>query len=296
MTTKITKAVIAAAGRGTRFLPVVKQYPKELIAILDKPQIQYLIEELLGAGINQICIVHRHGDPSIKRYFTPDSDLENYLIKNNKLQYLDSLKNIWSQVKFKFIPQPTHLPYGNASPVLAAKSFIGTDPFIYLFGDDLTIEKNAGYYLRKMITTYQKYSPAAVVAVKDVGPVEIVRYGSAKYIDNSPYPHQISGMYEKLPADKAPSFFGQGGRFILNGAKLFPIINQKVTGKDNELWLADAINILAQNDIVLTEAFDEKCDWLTTGDPLRWLKANITVALNDKNVAPELKVFLHNLK
>ena len=145
----ITKAVIAAAGRGTRFLPVVKQYPKELIAILDKPQIQYLVEELIGAGITDICIVHRHGDPSIKRYFTPDPELENYLEKNQKETYLDSLRSIWSKVNFKFIPQPRHLPYGNASPVLAAKNFIQNDPFIYLFGDDITIETTPVATLKK---------------------------------------------------------------------------------------------------------------------------------------------------
>jgi UTP--glucose-1-phosphate uridylyltransferase len=291
----ITKAVIAAAGRGTRFLPVVKQYPKELIAILDKPQIQYLVEELIGAGITDICIVHRHGDPSIKRYFTPDPELEKYLQNNNKLTYLDSLRYIWSKVNFQFIPQPHHLPYGNASPVLAAKNFIKQDPFIYLFGDDITIEKIPGRYLQKMISTFEKYSPAAVLAVKDVGPEEISRYGSAKYIENSDIPHRISGMYEKLPASEAPSFFGQGGRFIFNGQKLLKALSTQTVNK-GELWLADANNTLATTDVVLTEAFDSESDWQTTGDPLRWLQVNLTLALKDDRYRDPLKKFLDSIE
>ena len=95
----ITKAVIAAAGRGTRFLPVVKSYPKELVPILSKPNIQYLIEEAIGAGITEIAIVHRLGENSLEKYFSPDADLEKYLTDNNKVEYLDSLKNIWSKAK-----------------------------------------------------------------------------------------------------------------------------------------------------------------------------------------------------
>lgn len=292
----ITKAIITAAGRGTRFLPAVKQYPKELIAILDKPQIQYLVEEMIGAGITNICIVHRHGDPTIKRYFTPDPILEKYLEDNHKSEYLDSLHYIWSHVQFKFVPQSPHLPYGNASPILAAKSFIGSDPFVYAFGDDLTVESSPGRFVKKMIATFEKYSPAAVLSVKDVGPEEISRYGSAKYIKDPHYPNRISGMYEKLPADQAPSFFGQGGRFVFNGQKLLATLLNQPTGKDNELWLADANNNLALKDIVLTEAFDSESDWMTTGDPLRWLKANLILGLNDSRFKADLASFLSSIK
>jgi len=291
----ITKAVIAAAGRGTRFLPVVKSYPKELVPILSKPNIQYLIEEAIGAGVTQIAIVHRLGEDSLKKYFTPDPDLEKYLTDNNKLEYLDSLKNIWSKAKLTFIPQPTNLPYGNGSPVLAAKEFIGTDNFVYMFGDDLTVEPVAGQFLTKMLTTFNQYSPSSVIAVKDVGREEISRYGSAQYIDDPKYPHRISAMLEKLPADQAPSTFGQGGRFVLSN-KVINILENQSTGLGNELWLADAQNNLAKNDVVLTESFEGEEDWLTTGDPLRWLIANITVALKDPKFHDDLVKFINNLK
>lgn len=296
MSTKVTKALIAAAGRGTRFLPTVKAYAKELVPIINKPNIQYLVEEAIAAGVTDLCIVHRVGESTVKNYFTPDTDLEKYLESINKTEYLDSLKNIWTKLKsLEFIPQDPTLPYGNASPVLSAKSFIGNDPFVYMFGDDLTVEKDVGRYLKKMIATFEQYSPSAVVSVKDVGPIEIVRYGSAKYLDDPKYPNRISGMYEKLPAAEAPSFFGQGGRFVIDSAKLWPVLTAQGTGKNNELWLADAINTLAANDIVITEATDQESDWMTTGDPLRWLKANIAVALNDETISQDLKDFIKNL-
>ncbi len=290
----IKKAVIAAAGRGTRFLPVVKTYPKELIAVLEKPNIQYLVEEAIGAGVTEIAIVHRTGEDSIEKYFTPDQDLEDYLIKNNKLSYLDSLKAIWSKAKITFIAQPLNLPYGNGSPLLAAKNFIDGQDFIYMFGDDLTLEPVPGQFLSRMIATYEKYQPAEVIAVKDVGREEIVRYGSAQYMNDSQYPNRISAMLEKLPADQAPSTFAQGGRFVVS-AKVISILESQELSRDNELWFADASNTMAKNDVVMTQAFEGEEDWVTTGDPLRWLKANILLAIKYSPYKDDLREFLKTL-
>lgn len=290
----IQKCVIAAAGRGTRFLPVVKSYPKELVPILSKPNIQYLIEEAIGAGITEIAIVHRVGQHSIEEYFTPDPDLEKYLTENNKLQYLDSLKTIWSKAKITFIEQPIDLPYGNGSPVLAAKDFIGQDDFVYMFGDDLTVEPVPGQFVSKMMATFNQYSPASVIAVKDVGKEEISRYGSAKYIEDTKYPNRISAMLEKLPADQAPSTFAQGGRFLVT-SKVFSLLKTQGLSRDGELWFSDASNTLAKQGIVLTQAFEGEENWLTTGDPLRWLVANITLALQNSEYKTEALNFLKNI-
>jgi len=276
-------------------LPVVKAYPKELVPLISKPNIQYLIEEAIGAGVTQIVIVHRLGENSIEKYFSPDPELEKYLTDTNKLEYLDSLKSIWDKAKLTFIPQPTNLPYGNGSPVLAAKNFIGTNDFVYMFGDDLTVEPIPGQFLSKMINTFNQYSPASVIAVKDVGLEEISRYGSAQYMDDTNYPHRISAMLEKLPADQAPSTFAQGGRFVISN-KIISVLENQPTGQGNELWLADAQNYLAKNDVVLTQAFEADADWLTTGDPLRWLIANITLALNDPKYHDDLTKFIKNIK
>ena len=291
----ITKAVIAAAGRGTRFLPVVKAYPKELVPILSKPNIQYLVEEAIGAGITDIAIIIRAGETKIQNYFSPDENLEKYLLENNKIEYLDSLKSIWSKAKINFITQPENLPYGTGSPLLAAKDFVGSDPFVYMYGDDLTIEPIPGQFLTKMIATFEKYQASEVIAVKDVGIEEIARYGSAKYLNDSNYPNRISAMLEKLPTSEAPSTFAQGGRFVVN-SKIFAILEQQGLSRDGELWFSDASNTLAKTDIVLTESFSKDEDWMTTGDPLRWLKANITLALQDPNLKDDLKSFFKTLK
>ena len=291
----VTKCVIAAAGRGTRFLPVVKSYPKELVPILDKPNIQYLIEEAIGAGMTQIAIVHRLGEHSIEKYFTPDPDLEKYLTDNNKLQYLDSLKNIWSKAKLTFIAQPNNLPYGTGSPLLTAQHFVNNQPFIYMYGDDLTVEPVPGQFLTKMIQKFEQYQADEVIAVKDVGRGEIAKYGSAKYIDDPKYPHRISAMLEKLPADQAPSTFAQSGRFILSN-RVISVLEKQPTGLGNELWLADANNSLAQNDVVLTQAFEGEEDWMTTGDPFRWLQSNIVMALKDPTLHDDLVNFIKTLK
>ncbi len=294
---QVKKAVIAAAGRGTRFLPTVKAYAKELVPVLNKPNIQYLVEEAIAAGITEICIVHRHGEKTVRGYFQPSQDWEQYLKSVNKLDALDSLKKIHQSLKtFKLIPQPTHLPYGNGSPLLAARSFIGNDPFVYMFGDDLIIEKETGRFLKKMIKTFEKYTPAINVSVKDVGPAEIHRYGAVKFMPDKKYPHRISGMVEKPTAKDAPSFFGQVGRSIVDAEKLWPVLTKQGLSKDNELWYADSINTLAETDIVITESLDDKSDWMTTGDPLRWLKANIAVAMLNDDYATDIKDFLKTLK
>ncbi len=290
----IKKAIIAAAGRGTRFLPVTKAYPKELVPILSKPNIQYLIEEAIGAGITEIAIVIRQGETRIQNYFSPDENLEKYLIENNKIEYLDSLKSIWTKAKLTFIVQPLNLPYGTGSPLLAAKEFIGSDSFVYMYGDDLTVEEKPGEFLSQMITTFEKYNASIVIAVKDVGKEEIHKYGCAQYMDDPNYPNRISAMLEKLPADQAPSTFAQGGRFIVS-LKVFPILEKQGLSRDNELWFADAENTLAKTDIILTQPYTPKNLWLTTGDPLHWLKTNITLALQDPKLKDDLLKYLQSL-
>jgi len=286
---QVTKGVITAAGRGTRFLPVVKGYPKELIAILDKPNIQYLVEEMIGAGITEIAIVHRPGEAKIKEYFSPDEELKKYLQENDKLDYLESLEKIWQKTDLEFIPQGGDLPYGNASPALAAKDFIDNQPFVYMFGDDFILEPRAGQYLSLLIKTFIKYQPATILGCQEVPWDEINRYGSVKYAENPKVPNQAVAVLEKLPKDEAPSNIAQFGRFVLS-PKVFQVLKDQELAK-GELWLADANNTLAKTDIAIAEPI-QKGKWLTTGDPLRWLKTNIAVALNSPGLSTDLKAYL----
>jgi UTP--glucose-1-phosphate uridylyltransferase len=288
---KVTKAVITAAGRGTRFLPVVKSYPKELVPILGKPNIQLLVEEIIAAGIKKICIVHRPDENAIKSFFTPDLKLEEYLTKNNKMEFLSSLQKIWEEAHLEFIPQTDDLPYGNASPALAAKDFIGSDDFAYILGDDLIVENNPGQYLKQMINTFDKYHPDFVVATQNMPTEEMKRYGAIVPHTNPSVPNQISSLLEKQ--DPPPSNFAVLGRYIASN-KIMDIINNQGLTKDNELWWADALNTLAKTGIGINEPIT-KGTWMTTGDPLRWLKANLAVAILDDQIAPEIKQFVKHL-
>jgi len=289
--TNISKAVITAAGRGTRFLPVVKSYPKELVPILAKPNIQYLVEEAIGAGITQIAIVHRPGENAIKNYFTPDLELEKYLQENNKMAYLDSLKAIWEKVTFSFFAQGPELPYGNGSPILAAKEFIGTDSFVYMFGDDLIVEPTPGQYLTQMITSFDKYQTDAIVSTQEMPTEEMKRYGAVVPHSNPSAPHKISALLEKT--DPPPSNFAVVGRYVISN-KIMDVIKNQGTSKDNELWLADGLNTLTQTGVVVDEPITNGV-WMTTGDPLRWLEANIAVALQDPNFKDDLLQFIKTL-
>ncbi|MFA5828639.1 MAG: sugar phosphate nucleotidyltransferase [Candidatus Shapirobacteria bacterium] len=292
--TKVTKAIIAAAGRGTRFLPVVKAYPKELIPLLSKPNIQLLVEEAIGAGITNIMVVQRQGETAIEKYFSPDPELDLYLTGTNKLDYLDSLKQIRNSAKLSFIFQDPSLPYGTGSPILACRHFIGSDPFVYMYGDDLTVESTPGQYLKELIEIFEKYQPASLLGGQYVSRAEIGRYGSIKFIDDPMYPQRVSAALEKLPGDQAPSTFAQGGRFVVSGAKIFPVLDKQGLSRENELWFTDANNTLAQTDVVMAQEI-KNGTWMTTGDPLRWLKANIVLALKHPDYKDDLSAFLKSL-
>jgi len=287
----INKAVITAAGRGTRFLPVVKSYPKELIPILDKPNIQIIVEEIIAAGIKNICIVHRPGETALKNFFTPDQELESYLTKTNKMEFLSSLQKIWAESKIEFIAQTDDLPYGNASPALAAKDFIGTDDFAYVLGDDLIIEDIPGQYLKQMIATFDQYHPDAVVSTQEMPTEEMKRYGAVVPHSNPIVPRQISALLEKT--DPPPSNFAVVGRYIASN-KIMDVIKNQDLSKDNELWWADALNTLAKTGVVVDQPITNGV-WMTTGDPLRWLKANVAFALKQPQYKDELEFFLKSL-
>jgi UTP--glucose-1-phosphate uridylyltransferase len=288
----INKAIITAAGRGTRFLPVVKTYPKELVPILDKPNIQILVEEIIAAGIKNICIVHRPEEQAIKNYFTPDLQLEEYLKTNNKMEFLASLQKIWAEAKLEFIAQGPNLPYGNASPALAAKDFIGSDDFAYVLGDDLIVEDVPGQFLSKMISSFEQYHVDAVIATQEMPTVEMKRYGAVVPHTNPSVPHQISALLEKT--DPPPSNFAVLGRYVTSN-KIMTVINNQGISKDNELWWADALNTLAETGVAIDEPIVNGV-WMTTGDPLRWLEANIVFALKQPQYKDSILSFLQALK
>ncbi|MFA5894525.1 MAG: sugar phosphate nucleotidyltransferase [Candidatus Shapirobacteria bacterium] len=292
---QITKAIIPVAGWSTRFLPAVKSYAKHLVPVLDKPQLQLIVEELQGAGITDFCIVHRPDETTIKSYFTPNLELDQYLKDNNKQKYLESYHQMLSKINsIEFLPQTPDFPYGNGTPLLIAEKFINNEPFLYVWGDDLTIEEIPGNFVSKMFDDFTKYSADAVIAVQEVPRTEISKYGSMIYSKNPRFPNQIDGEIEKPEADKAPSLMGQGGRFVLS-PKIIELLKHQEIDR-GELWLTSAIDALAKVGVVLTKNLNEyNAHWMTTGDPLSWLKVNISEALKDPRYAKEISEYISTI-
>jgi len=291
---KVKKAVVAAGGWGTRFFPAVKSSAKQMVPILDKPVIHLVLEELVGAGIEEVLVIHRHGDASLRRYFQKDPLLRAYLKKAGKEECLGDFDRLLASLKvLRFLPQPRRLPYGNASPVLAAKSFLQQEPFVYVFADDVTLEKKPGTYLRFLLEKFERYQPAIVLAAEQLPWSEIHTCASIKYKEGGSIPQQAEAVLEKLPADKAPSNWAQMGRFVCDARKVFAVLARQKVSRGNELWFADTVNTLAQEDVVIAAQIPAtKGRRMTTGDPLNWLKANIKFALQDSRFKKDLKQFL----
>jgi len=285
---KITKAIIAAAGYGTRFLPATKVQPKEMLPLLEKPIIQYLVEELVASGIKDIIIVTRAGQHALEDHFDSSPSLESMLEENGKDDYLKIIRQIPRLANFIYLRQTKDYPYGNGTPLLVAAPLLSkNEAFAYLFGDDVVKSKIPA--TKQLMRAWQKYRPAAVLGVQQVSSSEIHKYASIKYKKKAKIPNQAQEILEKLPANEAPSNMAQFGRFILTW-KVIEVLKKRKLGKGGELWLADALNALAKKEVVIAQPI--KGIWLTTGDPLSWLKTNIEFALEKKGFREELLGFL----
>ena len=289
---KIKKAVIAAAGYGTRFLPATKNQPKEMLPIIDKPIIHHLVDECVASGITDIIIVTRSGQGIMEDYFDSHLELEYMLDKNGKTDLLKMVRDIPQMANFVYVRQKKNLPYGNGTPLLVASPLIDKDEaIVYMFGDDLTISKKP--VLKQLIEVYEINNPSAVLAVQEVPDSEVSRYGTVKYknIKNS---FDISTILEKMPLGKNPSNMAQFGRFVFS----YDVINEvkkTATGKDNELWITDVLNNLAQKGKkVIAQPIDGK--WLTTGDPLRYMQTQVLFALERSDIGADFAKFLKDLR
>jgi len=286
---RIKKAVIAAAGLGTRFLPATKSIPKEMLPILDTPIIQYLVEELVDSGIKEIIVITRPGFKTFNDYFSRDKKLEKTLIENDKPELAEEIKNITKMAKMKFKPQDKDLPYGNGSPIIAAKKFLKEgESFVYMFGDDLTISDTP--VTKQLIDVFEKENPKAVIAVQEVPLEEVSKYGIVAYKENSESKYEISKLIEKPSIEEAPSQMAQFGRFVLS----YDVIKEaekRILGRGNELWLADILNNLAKKgEKIIANPIEG--EWLTTGDPLKFTQATLKFAMQKPNIKDELIRFI----
>jgi len=291
MKKKITKAVIAVAGYGTRFLPATKNQPKEMLPIIDRPIVHYLVEEAVKSGIKEIVLVTRSGQATLEDYFDSHRELEYELEKNGKKERLKEIKKIPQMADFIYMRQKGDLPYGNATPLLSASSVINPqESFVYMFGDDLTLSEKP--VVKQLIDVYEKEKASAVMGVQEVPKSEVHKYGTVRYKKKGDSPYQIEEACEKFPAEKAPSRMAAFGRFVFS----YEVVKRAMetpTGKDNELWVIDILNSLAkENKKVIAQPIEG--EWHTTGDPLSYLKTSFKFALERDDIKKDLKKYLRD--
>jgi UTP--glucose-1-phosphate uridylyltransferase len=279
----IKKAIIAVAGAGTRFLPATKTMPKEMLPIVDKPIIQLVVEELVEAGIQDIILVTKWDKKPLEDHFDHNWALVNELREAGKLKQLEEVTRISEMANFVYVRQKG--PYGNGTPVLSAASLVYNEPFIYVWGDDLVQSKVS--FTKQMIEDYQRHGHL-MIGVQKVERNMVDRYGIVKLRAHS---SEIETIIEKPSIDEAPSQLADFGRMILN-QDIIDILREIPLGKDNELWIVDAIRqYVKRGGIFLAKEVDNG-EWLTTGDPLNYLKAVIKYALAREDMGRELKEFL----
>lgn len=288
---KIRKAVIAVAGYGTRFLPATKAVPKEMLPVVDRPIVQYLVEEAVNSGIEDIILVTRAGSDAIADHFDNSPGLESHLKEQKRDRYLAMVEALPKMASFAVVRQGKHLPYGNGSPLLAARPYLDQgEPFVYMFGDDLVMSTTP--CVRQLLDVYESQQPvAAVIAFQEVPREEVDRYGMAK-LKQGTNPRELESIVEKPSRDAAPSTLAQLGRFVLPW-RTIEILETRPLGKDNELFLTDANHILCQESRVLAHPIEGT--WYTTGDPLRYLIANVEYGLRHPEIGKGLAGYLRGL-
>ncbi|MFZ1549375.1 MAG: UTP--glucose-1-phosphate uridylyltransferase [Microgenomates group bacterium] len=290
---KIKKAVIPAAGFGTRFLPQTKAMPKEMLPIVDKPVIQYVVEEVVQSGVENVIIVTGANKRAIEDHFDiPNEDLTKNLIQGNKEHLLEEVKKISDMANFIYVRQKG--PYGNGTPVLAAEPVIENEPFAVLWGDEFIYAKPPR--LAQMIPVYEKYGGVVISGVKIEKKEDLKRYGIA-YLDpvsGEKNVYKIKAIVEKPEPDEAPSNIATHGCYILP-PEIFSALKRLKPGKGGEIWLTDAINLLKEEGVPVYAVEVENGKYYDTGNKLEYMKTSVELALEHPEVGPELRIFLKEL-
>ena len=285
---RVRKAVIPAAGLGTRFLPATKSLPKEMIPIVDKPAIQYIVEEIVGSGIQDILIITGRGKRAIEDHFDKSFELNEVLKEKGDHASLETLENIEELADIHYLRQKEALGTGHA--ILKARDHIANEPFAVLYGDDLVISDVP--CIKQLMDLYEKYS-CSILAVQEVPAEKVSSYGIIEGKSVNGEVHLVQRLVEKPDPKKAPSNLAFLGRCILDPA-VFDILERTPPAKnDKEIRLTDAIQELAKNKAVYARKIIG--NWHTVGDPLSHLKTAIELALQSEKMGSELKPYLVEL-
>ena len=287
---KIRKAVIPAAGFGTRFLPQTKAMPKEMLPIVDKPVIQYVVEEIVASGITDIVMITGWHKRSIEDHFDYPFELEKRLEEAGKEKELAEVRRIADMANFIYVRQKG--PYGNATPVLCAKNVIGNEPFAVLWGDEFIYAKPPR--LRQMIDVYERYGQPVISVVRIKEKSDLSRYGIGKIKHLRDNVYEVLDIVEKPDHNRAPSNLAVHGAYILP-PEIFPIIENLKPGKGGELWLPEAIDQLLKIEKVLVCEI-KNATYYDTGNKFEYLKTVIELALQHPDLNGDLRKYLKSLK
>lgn len=283
---KVKKAIIPAAGLGTRFLPATKAMPKEMLPIVDKPTIQYIVEEAIASGIEDIIIVTGKGKRAIEDHFDHNFELEDNLVKKEKYDLLEKVKDS-SNVDIHYIRQKD--PKGLGHAVWSARKFIGNEPFAVLLGDDIVQAETPG--LKQLINQYEE-TQCSVVGVQQVGDNETNRYGIVDPIEKMGRRYQVKQFVEKPKLGTAPSNLAIMGRYVLT-PEIFPFLDRHEIGTGGEIQLTDAIQQL--NEIQNVFAYDFEGKRYDVGEKLGFITTTIEMALQHDDLRGDLLDYLENV-
>ena len=286
-TSAVRKAVIPAAGLGTRFLPATKASPKEMLPLVDKPAIQYVVEEAVACGIRDILVITGRGKRSLEDHFDRSFELERHLERTGKTDELREMIDIAEMADIHYVRQGEPLGLGHA--VSVAREHVGDQPFAVLLGDDI-MHHEAGV-LASMLAAYDTHA-SSVVALKEVPPADISSYGCAAVTPmdgGDPNLLRITDIVEKPPVDEAPSNLAVIGRYVLT-PDIFDVLEQVTPGSGGEIQLTDAIKLLLETQDVLGWTF--RHGRYDVGNKLDYLRATVELALEREDLGPPLRAYL----
>ncbi len=285
---KITKAIIPAAGFGTRFLPATKSQPKEMLPVVDKPTIQYIVEEAVESGIEDILIVIGRYKSVIEDHFDRSVELEMELEKKGKYDMLEQIQDIAGMANIQFVRQKTALGLGHA--VYCAKNFIGNEPFAVMLGDDI-VDSPEYPCLKQMMDLYER-EQCSILGVKEVALQDIHKYGVVDGDKIAEGLYTVRSLVEKPKAEAAPSNVAIMGRYIITPA-IFDILEKTVPGAGNEIQLTDALKTLATKEKMLAYAFKGRRH--DVGDKLGFLQATVDFALQRDDLRDDFLAYLEQI-
>jgi UTP--glucose-1-phosphate uridylyltransferase len=285
----VRKAVFPAAGLGTRFLPVTKAQPKEMLPLVDKPTIQYVVEEAVASGLSEIIIVTGRGKRAIEDHFDASVELEYYLSDRGKNDELAQIKTISELASVSYVRQKE--PRGLGHAILCARSLVGEEPFAVFLGDDIVTTGDAPPCMRQLLDVFERFG-GPVVAVERVARERIQQYGiiAGRRLQGGVY--EIEDLVEKPAAAEAPSDLAIIGRYVLT-ADLFPILAETGEDRSGEIQLTNGLRALLRQRPLYALAFQGKR--YDTGDKLGFLKATVEFALARPDLADEFRAYLKGL-